>query len=134
MPPANKCVSKVINTGADCHDPQIERAGISIGLAPFITNFRVQEQAFYHDRHSLRQFWILMLRQKASTSRRPNAGGRSAFALRGADTFGLALQLGVAPLVRRRGDKKGDTDVHKVRSGVCCKKGNRKMRQGFDLY
>lgn len=39
--------------------------------------------------------------------------------------------LGVAPLVRRRGDKKGDTDVHQSALGRLLQKGNRKMRQGF---
>ncbi|XNM71631.1 3'-5' exonuclease [Escherichia coli] len=100
---------------------------------PFITNFRVQDQAFYHDRHSFEAVFDLTLRQKASTSRRSNVWRKKCCRL-----LYVALtrsvwhcSLGVAPLVRRRGDKKGDTDVHQSALGRLLQKGNRKMRQGF---
>ncbi len=130
-PPANKCVSKVINIWCRLSRSQIERAGISIGLAAVYHQFPLQEQAFYHDRHSFEAVLDLNLRQKASTSRRPNVWRKICVCLRGADTFGLALQSRRCTAGGRRGDKKGDTDVHQSALGRLCKKGNRKMRQGF---
>ncbi len=98
----------------------------------FITNFRVQDQAFYHDRHS---FEAVLDLNAAPESVDLAEAERLAEDLR---LLYVALtrsvwhcSLGVAPLVRRRGDKKGDTDVHQVRSGVCCKKGNRNTRHKF---
>lgn len=99
---------------------------------PFITNFRVQDQAFYHDRHS---FEAVLDLNAAPESVDLAEAERLAEDLR---LLYVALtrsvwhcSLGVAPLVRRRGDKKGDTDVHQSALGRLLQKRNRKMRQGF---
>ncbi|MCK2145390.1 hypothetical protein MWG58_31700 [Streptomyces sp. WAC00276] len=111
----------------DCHDPQLESGRhIHWSGMPFITNFRVQKQAFSsRSPPRLRQFWILMLRTESVDHRGGRtSGGRSAFALRGADTFGLALQSRRCTAgARRRGDKKGDTDVHQSALGRLLQKG-----------
>lgn len=78
LEPDSNASSQQMRLESDKHLVQIVTIHKSKGLEyplvwlPFITNFRVQDQAFYHDRHSFEAFWILMLRQKASTSRRPN--------------------------------------------------------------
>ncbi|MBF5132720.1 hypothetical protein HQH22_25040, partial [Escherichia coli] len=73
MPPANKCVSKVINIW--CRIVTIHKSkGLEYPLVwlPFITNFRVQDQAFLsRSPLVLRQFWILT---SASRKRRPRGG------------------------------------------------------------
>ncbi len=80
---------------------------------PFIANFRVQDQAFYHDRDTFASVLDL-------------SGAEESIAL--AETERLAedlrllyvaltrsvwhCSLGIAPLFRRRGEKAGETDLH----------------------
>ena len=91
---------------------------------PFITNFRVQDQAFYHDRSS---FEAVLDLSDAEESVELAEAERLAEDLR---LLYVALtrsvwhcSLGVAPLVRRRSDKKGDTDVHQSALGRLLQKG-----------
>lgn len=138
LEPDSNASSQQMRLESDKHLVQIVTIHKSKGLEyplvwlPFITNFRVQEQAFYHDRHS---FEAVLDLNAAPESVDLAEAERLAEDLR---LLYVALtrsvwhcSLGVAPLVRRRGDKKGDTDVHQSALGRLLQKGNRKMRQGF---
>ena len=138
LEPDSNASSQQMRLESDKHLVQIVTIHKSKGLEyplvwlPFITNFRVQDQAFYHDRHS---FEAVLDLNAAPESVDLAEAERLAEDLR---LLYVALtrsvwhcSLGVAPLVRRRGDKKVIPTSTKVRSGVCCKKENRKMRQGF---
>ncbi len=73
MPPA-----KQMRLESDKHLVQIVTIHKSKGLEyplvslHLLTNFTSRSRRFITIATRLRQFWILMLRQKASTSRRPN--------------------------------------------------------------
>jgi exodeoxyribonuclease V beta subunit len=80
---------------------------------PFIANYRVQDQAFYHDRES---FEAVLDLSKAESSVELAEAERLAEDLR---LLYVALtrsvwhcSLGIAPLFRRRGEKSGETDFH----------------------
>lgn len=80
---------------------------------PFIANYRVQDQAFYHDRDS---FEAVLDLSNAETSVELAEAERLAEDLR---LLYVALtrsvwhcSLGVAPLFRRRGEKAGESDFH----------------------
>lgn len=138
LEPDSNASSQQMRLESDKHLVQIVTIHKSKGLEyplvwlPFITNFRVQDQAFYHDRHS---FEAVLDLNAAPESVDLAEAERLAEDLR---LLYVALtrsvwhcSLGVAPLVRRRGDKKGDTDVHQSALGRLLQKGNRKMRQDF---
>ncbi len=83
----------------------------------------------------LRLFWILTLRQKVSISRRPNVWRKICVCFYVALTRSVwHCSLGVAPLVRRRGDKKVIPTSTKVRSGVCCKRRTARCGRASHLY
>lgn len=128
--PDSNASSQQMRLESDKHLVQIVTIHKSKGLEyplvwlPFITNFRVQDQAFYHDRSS---FEAVLDLSDAEESVELAEAERLAEDLR---LLYVALtrsvwhcSLGVAPLVRRRGDKKGDTDVHQSALGRLLQKG-----------
>ena len=130
LEPDSNASSQQMRLESDKHLVQIVTIHKSKGLEyplvwlPFITNFRVQDQAFYHDRHS---FEAVLDLNAAPESVDLAEAERLAEDLR---LLYVALtrsvwhcSLGVAPLVRRRGDKKGDTDVHQSALGRLLQKG-----------
>lgn len=78
LEPDSNASSQQMRLESDKHLVQIVTIHKSKGLEyplvwlPFITNFRVGIRRFITIATRLRQFWILTLRQKASTSRRSN--------------------------------------------------------------
>lgn len=130
LEPDSNASSQQMRLESDSHLVQIVTIHKSKGLEyplvwlPFITNFRVQDQAFYHDRNS---FEAVLDLSEADESVALAEAERLAEDLR---LLYVALtrsvwhcSLGVAPLVRRRGDKKGDTDVHQSALGRLLQKG-----------
>lgn len=130
LEPDSNASSPQLRLESDKHLVQIVTIHKSKGLEyplvwlPFITNFRVQDQAFYHDRSS---FEAVLDLSDARESVELAEAERLAEDLR---LLYVALtrsvwhcSLGVAPLVRRRGDKKGDTDVHQSALGRLLQKG-----------
>ncbi|MGU0039874.1 exodeoxyribonuclease V subunit beta [Citrobacter freundii complex sp. 2025EL-00176] len=130
LEPDSNASSQQLRLESDKHLVQIVTIHKSKGLEyplvwlPFITNFRVQDQAFYHDRSS---FEAVLDLSDARESVELAEAERLAEDLR---LLYVALtrsvwhcSLGVAPLVRRRGDKKGDTDVHQSALGRLLQKG-----------
>ncbi|HDS4604992.1 TPA: exodeoxyribonuclease V subunit beta [Citrobacter freundii] len=128
--PDSNASSQQLRLESDKHLVKIVTIHKSKGLEyplvwlPFITNFRVQDQAFYHDRSS---FEAVLDLSDAEESVELAEAERLAEDLR---LLYVALtrsvwhcSLGVAPLVRRRGDKKGDTDVHQSALGRLLQKG-----------
>lgn len=130
LEPDSNASSQQLRLESDKHLVQIVTIHKSKGLEyplvwlPFITNFRVQDQAFYHDRSS---FEAVLDLSDARESVELAEAERLAEDLR---LLYVALtrsvwhcSLGVAPLVRRRGDKEGDTDVHQSALGRLLQKG-----------
>ncbi len=138
LEPDSNASSQQMRLESDKHLVQIVTIHKSKGLEyplvwlPFITNFRVQDQAFYHDRHSFEAVLDL------------NAAPESVD-LAEAERLAEDLRLLYVALTRSVWHcavsalhrwcavvaiKKVTPTSTKVRSGVCCKKGNRKMRQG----
>lgn len=130
LEPDSNASSQQMRLESDKHLVQIVTIHKSKGLEyplvwlPFITNFRVQDQAFYHDRNS---FDAVLDLSEADESVALAEAERLAEDLR---LLYVALtrsvwhcSLGVAPLVRRRGDKKGATDVHQSALGRLLQKG-----------
>lgn len=130
LEPDSNASSQQMRLESDNHLVQIVTIHKSKGLEyplvwlPFITHFRIQDQAFYHDRNS---FEAVLDLSEADESVALAEAERLAEDLR---LLYVALtrsvwhcSLGVAPLVRRRGDKKGDTDVHQSALGRLLQKG-----------
>lgn len=130
LEPDSNASSQQMRLESDSHLVQIVTIHKSKGLEyplvwlPFITHFRIQDQAFYHDRNS---FEAVLDLSEADESVALAEAERLAEDLR---LLYVALtrsvwhcSLGVAPLVRRRGDKKGDTDVHQSALGRLLQKG-----------
>ncbi len=131
LEPDSNASSQQMRLESDKHLVQIVTIHKSKGLEyplvwlPFITGFRVQDQAFYHDRETFEA--VLDLGPDAPESVELAEAERLAEDLR---LLYVALtrsvwhcSLGVAPLVRRRGDKKGDTDVHQRAGAFAAKAG-----------
>ena len=99
---------------------------------PFIANYRVQDQAFYHDRKT---FEAVLDLSKADDSVELAEAERLAEDLR---LLYVALtrsvwhcSLGVAPLFRRRGEKSGDSDFHLSALGRLIQRGEPKDAAGL---
>ncbi|AUU92616.1 exodeoxyribonuclease V subunit beta [Enterobacteriaceae bacterium ENNIH3] len=99
---------------------------------PFIANFRVQDQAFYHDRTS---FAPVLDLSKAEESIELAETERLAEDLR---LLYVALtrsvwhcSLGIAPISRRRGEKTGDSDFHLNALGRLIQQGQPRDAQGL---
>lgn len=99
---------------------------------PFIANFRVQDQAFYHDRDS---FASVLDLSKAPESLELAETERLAEDLR---LLYVALtrsvwhcSLGIAPISRKRGDKSGDSDFHLNALGRLIQQGVARDAQGL---
>lgn len=138
LEPDSNASSQQMRLESDKHLVQIVTIHKSKGLEyplvwlPFITHFRVQDQAFYHDRAS---FNAVLDLSEADESVALAEAERLAEDLR---LLYVALtrsvwhcSLGVAPLVRRRGDKKGETDVHQSALGRLLQKGEPKDAAGL---
>lgn len=117
--PNSNAASQQMRLESDRHLVQIVTIHKSKGLEyplvwlPFIANYRVQDQAFYHDRDS---FEAVLDLSQAETSVELAEAERLAEDLR---LLYVALtrsvwhcSLGVAPLFRRRGEKAGESDFH----------------------
>lgn len=117
--PNSNSSSQQMRLESDKHLVQIVTIHKSKGLEyplvwlPFIANYRVQDQAFYHDRES---FEAVLDLSKAESSVELAEAERLAEDLR---LLYVALtrsvwhcSLGIAPLFRRRGEKSGETDFH----------------------
>lgn len=117
--PNSNSSSQQMRLESDKHLVQIVTIHKSKGLEyplvwlPFIANYRVQDQAFYHDRES---FEAVLDLSKAESSVELAEAERLAEDLR---LLYVALtrsvwhcSLGIAPLFRRRGEKAGETDFH----------------------
>jgi len=117
--PNTSAASEQMRLESDKHLVQIVTIHKSKGLEyplvwlPFIANFRVQDQGFYHDRAS---FNAVLDLSHAEESIELAEAERLAEDLR---LLYVALtrsvwhcSLGIAPLFRRRGEKSGPTDFH----------------------
>ena len=125
LEPDSNASSQQMRLESDSHLVQIVTIHKSKGLEyplvwlPFITNFRVQDQAFYHDRNSFEA--VLDLSEALAEAERLAEDLRLLYVALTRSVWHCSL--GVAPLVRRRGDKKGDTDVHQSALGRLLQKG-----------
>lgn len=122
--------SEQLRLESDKHLVQIVTIHKSKGLEyplvwlPFIANFRVQDQGFYHDRDS---FNAVLDLSHADESVELAEAERLAEDLR---LLYVALtrsiwhcSLGIAPLFRRRGEKSGPSDFHQSALGRLLQKG-----------
>ncbi|MGL4428843.1 MAG: 3'-5' exonuclease, partial [Silvania sp.] len=138
LEPDSNASSQQMRLESDKHLVQIVTIHKSKGLEyplvwlPFISHFRIQDQAYYHDRRS---FEAVLDLSEADESIELAEAERLAEDLR---LLYVALtrsvwhcSLGVAPLVRRRSDKKGETDVHQSALGRLLQKGEPKDAVGL---
>ena len=136
--PNSNASSQQMRLESDKHLVQIVTIHKSKGLEyplvwlPFIANYRVQDQAFYHDRKT---FEAVLDLSKADASIELAEAERLAEDLR---LLYVALtrsvwhcSLGVAPLSRRRGDKSGESDFHLSALGRLVQKGEAKDAVGL---
>jgi exodeoxyribonuclease V beta subunit len=134
--PNSNSSSQQMRLESDKHLVQIVTIHKSKGLEyplvwlPFIANYRVQDQAFYHDRES---FEAVLDLSNAESSVELAEAERLAEDLR---LLYVALtrsvwhcSLGVAPLFRRRGEKSGESDFHLSALGRLIQQANPKMRR-----
>ncbi|EPT0781055.1 exodeoxyribonuclease V subunit beta [Enterobacter hormaechei] len=138
--PNSNASSQQMRLESDKHLVQIVTIHKSKGLEyplvwlPFIANYRVQDQAFYHDRET---FDAVLDLSKAETSVELAEAERLAEDLR---LLYVALtrsvwhcSLGVAPVFRRRGDKTGESDFHLSALGRLIQRGEPKDAAGLRL-
>ncbi|HDC4651188.1 TPA: exodeoxyribonuclease V subunit beta [Enterobacter kobei] len=136
--PNSNSASQQMRLESDKHLVQIVTIHKSKGLEyplvwlPFIANYRVQDQAFYHDRES---FEAVLDLSNAESSVELAEAERLAEDLR---LLYVALtrsvwhcSLGVAPLFRRRGDKSGESDFHLSALGRLIQRGEPKDAAGL---
>lgn len=141
--PNTNSASEQLRLESDKHLVQIVTIHKSKGLEyplvwlPFIANFRVQDQGFYHDRNS---FAAVLDLSHAEESVELAEAERLAEDLR---LLYVALtrsvwhcSLGIAPLFRRRGEKTGPSDFHLNALGRLIQKGEAMdaagLRQALD--
>ena len=138
--PNSNSSSQQMRLESDKHLVQIVTIHKSKGLEyplvwlPFIANYRVQDQAFYHDRET---FDAVLDLSKAETSVELAEAERLAEDLR---LLYVALtrsvwhcSLGVAPVFRRRGEKTGESDFHLSALGRLIQRGEPKDAAGLRL-
>ncbi|HDR1956034.1 TPA: exodeoxyribonuclease V subunit beta [Enterobacter hormaechei] len=138
--PNSNASSQQMRLESDKHLVQIVTIHKSKGLEyplvwlPFIANYRVQDQAFYHDRET---FDAVLDLSKADTSVELAEAERLAEDLR---LLYVALtrsvwhcSLGVAPVFRRRGEKTGESDFHLSALGRLIQRGEPKDAAGLRL-
>ncbi len=138
--PNSNASSQQMRLESDKHLVQIVTIHKSKGLEyplvwlPFIANYRVQDQAFYHDRDS---FEAVLDLSNAESSVELAEAERLAEDLR---LLYVALtrsvwhcSLGIAPLFRRRGEKAGETDFHLSALGRLIQLGEPKDAAGLRL-
>lgn len=138
--PNSNASSQQMRLESDKHLVQIVTIHKSKGLEyplvwlPFIANYRVQDQAFYHDRET---FDAVLDLSKAETSVELAEAERLAEDLR---LLYVALtrsvwhcSLGVAPVFRRRGEKTGESDFHLSALGRLIQRGEPKDAAGLRL-
>ncbi len=79
---------------------------------PFVGNFRQQQQALYHDRHSFRALLDLDANEE-SRARAEGSGWRKTRLLtRGADPLGVSCCASASRRCSRLCRKQGETDLH----------------------
>ncbi|SUX70813.1 exonuclease V subunit beta [Citrobacter freundii] len=135
LEPDSNASSQQLRLESDKHLVKIVTIHKSKGLEyplvwlPFITNFRVQDQAFYHDRNSFEAVLDLSdAEESVGAGRSGTSGGRPALALCRANPFGMALQPWCCTAGATSGViKKGDTDVHQSALGRLLQKASRWM-------
>ncbi|MEA5189010.1 exodeoxyribonuclease V subunit beta [Enterobacter hormaechei] len=138
--PNSNASSQQMRLESDKHLVQIVTIHKSKGLEyplvwlPFIANYRVQDQAYYHDRET---FDAVLDLSKAETSVELAEAERLAEDLR---LLYVALtrsvwhcSLGVAPVFRRRGEKTGESDFHLSALGRLIQRGEPKDATGLRL-
>ena len=138
--PNSNAASQQMRLESDKHLVQIVTIHKSKGLEyplvwlPFIANYRVQDQAYYHDRET---FDAVLDLSKAETSVELAEAERLAEDLR---LLYVALtrsvwhcSLGVAPVFRRRGEKTGESDFHLSALGRLIQRGEPKDAAGLRL-
>ena len=138
--PNSNASSQQMRLESDKHLVQIVTIHKSKGLEyplvwlPFIANYRVQDQAYYHDRET---FDAVLDLSKAETSVELAEAERLAEDLR---LLYVALtrsvwhcSLGVAPVFRRRGEKTGESDFHLSALGRLIQRGEPKDAAGLRL-
>ncbi|MBG0571017.1 exodeoxyribonuclease V subunit beta [Enterobacter hormaechei] len=138
--PNSNASSQQMRLESDKHLVQIVTIHKSKGLEyplvwlPFIANYRVQDQAYYHDRET---FDAVLDLSKAETSVELAEAERLAEDLR---LLYVALtrsvwhcSLGVAPVFRRRGEKTGESDFHLSALGRLVQRGEPKDAAGLRL-
>lgn len=138
--PNSNASSQQMRLESDKHLVQIVTIHKSKGLEyplvwlPFIANYRVQDQAFYHDRET---FDAVLDLSKAETSVELAEAERLAEDLR---LLYVALtrsvwhcSLGGAPVFRRRGEKTGESDFHLSALGRLIQRGEPKDAAGLRL-
>ncbi|ECE8652644.1 exodeoxyribonuclease V subunit beta [Salmonella enterica subsp. enterica] len=130
LEPDSNASSQQLRLESDKHLVQIVTIHKSKGLEyplvwlPFITHFRVQDQTFYHDRHSYEAVLDLSHAEESIALAEAERLAEDLRLLYVALTRAVwHCSLGVAPLVRRRSDKKGETDVHQSALGRLLQKG-----------
>ena len=136
--PDSNASSQQLRLESDKHLVQIVTIHKSKGLEyplvwlPFIANYRVQDQAFYHDRTS---FEAVLDLSNADESVELAEAERLAEDLR---LLYVALtrsiwhcSLGIAPLTRRRSESAGDTDFHQSALGRLIQRGEPRDAAGL---
>ncbi|SFT81705.1 DNA helicase/exodeoxyribonuclease V, beta subunit [Kosakonia arachidis] len=122
--------SEQLRLESDKHLVQIVTIHKSKGLEyplvwlPFIANFRVQDQGFYHDRESFAAMLDLSHGDESVELAETERLAEDLRLLYVALTRSVwHCSLGIAPLIRRRGGKTGETDFHQSALGRLIQKG-----------
>ncbi|WP_437888464.1 exodeoxyribonuclease V subunit beta [Phytobacter sp. V91] len=99
---------------------------------PFIANFRVQDQAFYHDRDTFASVLDLSAADESIALAETERLAEDLRLLYVALTRSVwHCSLGIAPLFRRRGEKTGDSDFHLSALGRLLQRGEPKDAAGL---
>lgn len=128
--PNTNASSEQLRLESDKHLVQIVTIHKSKGLEyplvwlPFIANFRVQDQGFYHDRDSYAAVLDLSHAEESIALAEAERLAEDLRLLYVALTRSVwHCSLGIAPLFRRRGEKSGPSDFHQSALGRLIQKG-----------
>lgn len=128
--PNTNAASEQLRLESDKHLVQIVTIHKSKGLEyplvwlPFIANFRVQDQGFYHDRDSYAAVLDLSHAEESVALAEAERLAEDLRLLYVALTRSVwHCSLGIAPLFRRRGEKSGPSDFHQSALGRLIQQG-----------
>ncbi|WP_312691726.1 exodeoxyribonuclease V subunit beta [Kosakonia sp.] len=128
--PNTNASSEQLRLESDKHLVQVVTIHKSKGLEyplvwlPFIANFRVQDQGFYHDRDTFRAVLDLSHAEESIELAEAERLAEDLRLLYVALTRSIwHCSLGIAPLFRRRGEKTGASDFHLSAIGRLLQKG-----------